>query len=377
MNKILIVGPVFPYKGGISHYTGLLHKSLSSKYKVRTLSYSLQYPKFLFKEEQKDFRNDAFKINNVKFNINTINPLNWISCANLINKMMPDLIIIQWWHPYFAPCYWSILKLLKKNIKVIFLCHNVIPHERFLFDEFIIKKLLCKADGYIVHSKTEIKNLLSIVKNAKYKLNVLPSFNNFNFSENLTKSDARKRLNLKNDTKVLLFFGFIRKYKGLHNLINSMPAILKKLDNVKLLIVGEFRDDKSEYLELIKRNKLKDNIIIVDDYIQDKEIENYFVASDVVVLPYETATQSGIVQIAYSFKKPVIATNTGGLPEVVINNKTGYIVEPSNKKELSDAVISYFKEDKENEFILNIEKESHRYSWDCLVESIEELYSNL
>ena len=256
--KVVLVGPVYPFKGGISHYTGLMYRALSKKYDVDMISYKMQYPKILFKKEQRDYSNDMFKIEDTDFYINTANPVNWIATASHIRKKKPDLVILQWWHPYFAPCYWSIGSLLGK-CKVLFICHNVFPHERFPLDRFLTKMVMAKGDYYIVHSKQDEEDLKTIRKNAKYKRTVLPTFNAFKI-QNLDKTEGRRQLGIAEEEKVLLFFGFVRGYKGLKHLIRAMQRIVNNVEQAKLLIVGDFAGDKEEYLKLIEEYGVKDYI---------------------------------------------------------------------------------------------------------------------
>lgn len=369
--KVVLIGPVYPYKGGIAHYTGLMCKALSKKYDVHMMSYSMQYPRLLFKKEQKDFGNDTFKIENTDFAINTANPFNWIKVAKKIKKVAPELVIIQWWHPYFAPCYWSICKMLG-NIKIMFLCHNVFPHERFPMDRFLVKRVLRQGDYYIVQSSQDEEDLKSICKEPIYRKTVHPTYNAFKI-QNLSKEEGRQQLQIGVEEKVLLFFGFVREYKGLKHLLRAMPEIVKSTDNVKLLVVGDFAGDKEDYLNIIKELEIDKYIEIHDGYIPDKEVEKFFAASDLVVLPYESATQSGIVQIAYGFEKPVVATNVGGLPEVVLDGKTGYIVEAKDSTQLAAKIVEFFTKQKQEQFIEGIQSEAYKYSWDRMTSIIREM----
>lgn len=369
--RIVMIGPVYPFKGGISHYTGAMAKNLTKDFEVFTVSYKMQYPKILFKSEQRDFDNDTFKVHDTKYLVNTANPFNWINSARKIKKLKPDYIIMQWWHPYFSPCYTG-LSMLTRKIPKIFVCHNVFPHERFPLDRFLTRTVLKKGKAYITHSAMDAEDLKEIVAVPNYETTVLPVHNSFKM-KNLTKPQARLAANVAEDKKILLFFGFVRDYKGLRHIINAMPEIVKYDSNIRLMIVGEFRSDKEHYLEQIKNLGIGDNIDIVDGYIPDSGIEKYFAASDLIVLPYESATQSGIVQIAYGFEKPVIATNVGGLPEVIADGKTGYIVEPKNPKALAEAVIRFFDENKSEEFTENVRKEAYRYSWDRMNEVVVRL----
>ena len=366
--KIILIGPVYPYKGGISHYTGMMYRELAREHEVTMLSYKMQYPKFLFHKEQKDYENDSFKVENTEYMLHTANPFNIIKTAKYIKKCKPDMVVIQWWHPYFAPCY-RLLQMFMGKQNVVFVCHNVFPHERFPMDKLLTRMVLSKGKHFIVHAKEEGKELLEIKKDADYLVTPHPTYNMFKF-ENMTKEQARERLEIKKEQKVLLFFGFVREYKGLKHLLFAMPEIIEKLGNVQLWVVGDFDGDKERYEEWITECKIEEYVKIVDGYTPDKEVEKYFAASDLVVLPYESATQSGIVQIAFGFSKPVIATEVGGLPDVVEDGKTGYVVEPCNPKAIAEGVVRFFEEEKEEAFKENIEKEAGRFSWERMGEVV-------
>ncbi len=264
----------------------------------------------------------------------------------------------------------------KQNLT--FVCHNVFPHERFPLDKILTKMTLKNGKHFIVHAKEEEAELKQIMPNPNCQVTPHPSYNAFCFA-NMTKMQARTHLSLPQDEKVLLFFGFVRPYKGLKHLINAMPDIKERLGNVTLLIVGEFgnAEDKEGYVSQIKMlaasgSGLEASIIIYDGYTPDREVEKYFAASDMVVLPYESATQSGIVQIAYGFGKPVTVTEVGGLPDVVSHNRTGYVVPPQNKQALAEAIVRYFTEGKEEEFAKNIAAEAYRFSWERMGEVVEQ-----
>lgn len=372
LKKIVLVGPVYPYKGGISHYTGLMYRALRSRYDVSMVSYKMQYPKFLFKKEQKDYSNDTFKIDGTNYWIHTANPLNLVGTAWKIRREKPDLVIFQWWHPYFAPCYWILCRLLGR-CRILFVCHNVFPHERFPMDRFLTKLVLRQGDYFITQSKMDAEDLLSIEKDARYVQAVHPTYNAFKF-EDMSREQARGLLGIGADERVVLFFGFVREYKGLRHLLRAMPLLRGFGMGVRLLVVGDFGDDRQEYMDLIDELGIGDMLEIHGGYIPDKEVEKYFAASDLVALPYESATQSGIVQIAYGFEKPVVVTDVGGLPDVVTDGETGYVVEPRNPDALAEAVRRYFEEGKEEEFRRNIEHEAYKYSWDRMTEHVERLY---
>ena len=371
MKKIVLVGPVYPFKGGISHYTGLLYRALEKRYDTTMVSYKMQYPKLLFKKEQRDYSNDRFKIEGTKYWLHTANPFNIVATAHKINHLKPDMVVIQWWHPYFAPCY-VILSRLIRHAKVVFVCHNVFPHERFPMDRFLTKMTLKGGDGFILHSQSDAQELRSIQKDAHCQVNVHPTYNAFKIAD-MSKAEARQKLGCKDDEKILLFFGFVRAYKGLKYLLEAMPSVLQHTENLRLLVVGEFDKDRDEYMRQIEELNIGHAVQCYEGYIPDAEVEPFFAACDVVVLPYVSATQSGIAQIAYGFEKPVIATNVGGLSEVVLDGKTGYIADPCDPQDLADKIIRFFEQKDDELFRENIDAEKEKYSWDRLCDAIERL----
>ncbi|MBQ9550372.1 MAG: glycosyltransferase [Lachnospiraceae bacterium] len=354
--RIAVIGPVYPYKSGIAHYTGLLVRSLKEMAEVRTISYKMQYPKLLFKQEQRDYSNDRFKIDDALFLINTANPFNIIKTAFTVNRYDPDLVIIQWWHPYFAPCYRILTTFLKKP--VLFICHNVFPHERFVMDRFLTKLTLSKGDFFILHSEKEVRDLLTILPDAKYRVNMHPTYAAFRTGEIREKSSPEKRL---------LFFGLVRPYKGLGYLLEA----LKELPDVYITIAGDFGGSRKDYGELLSDQAIRDRIEVVDRYIPDKDIQGYFENCDAVVLPYVDATQSGVAQMAFGFEKPVIATRVGGLPEVVTDGVTGILTEPGDAGALRNGIERFFKLKEGNtDFRKNILADSERFTWEHLCSTI-------
>ena len=370
--RIALIGPVYPYKGGISHYTGLLYKTLVKQgHQVYLHSFKFQYPSFLYHKEQKDERNPQFKIENTNYSIHTMNPFNWLSAARKIRKDKPELVVFQWWHPYFVPCFWSLCKLLGKR-KLLFVCHNVFPHERFPMDRFLTKLMLRQGDYFITQSHMDAEDLLSVKPDASYVVTPHPTYNAFRL-KNLSIQEARGILQIQDSVKVLLFFGFVREYKGLKYLLQAMPEISEKVPDIQLWVVGDFGSDKDEYMELIRKLAIGEQIKVVEGYIADAEVEKYFAACDLVVLPYISATQSGIVQIAYGFEKPVLVTDVGGLPDVVTNRKTGYVVESRSPHAIAEAVKDYFEQNRYEEFAANIIREEKRFSWDTFADKMMDL----
>ncbi len=373
--RIAVVGPVFPYKGGIAHHTGLLARELAKTHEVKVFSFSLQYPRILYPGvEQKDYENDSFNVEGTRYLINTVNPITWIRAALAISRFGPALVIFPWWNPFFGPAFSTIACLVKlfSRAKVLFLIHNVIPHERLPFDRLITACTLKRGDSHIVQSSESEIRLLRILRNPVYRKAPHPTYGAFKQDE-ISREDARTRLSLPQDAEIILFFGFVREYKGLMHLIEALPAIHTRLPAARLLVAGDFFDDKQKYLRRMEELDVSPMVIIRDGYIPDRDVGLYFAASDLVVLPYESATQSGIVQIAFGFGIPVVVTSVGGLTDVVEDNRTGYIVPPRNAEALSEAVVRFFKQSRGAEFSAAIEGDRERFSWKRMAETIEEL----
>lgn len=367
--KIILIGPVYPYKGGISHYTGLMCKELTKRHDVEMISYKMQYPKFLFHKEQRDYSNDSFKIEDAEYLLNTANPFNIVRTAHHIRRKKPDMVVIQWWHPYFAPCYFLLTRFMGRQ-NVVFVCHNVFPHERFPMDKVLTRLALKGGSHFIVHAAKEAKELTKIQPHPDYVVTPHPTYNAFRF-EGMSREQAREKLSIGQEEHILLFFGYVREYKGLKYLLRAMPQICREDEKVRLWIVGEFGSDKEDYLQLIRELAIENRVQLRDSYTPDREVEQYFAAADLVVLPYTSATQSGIVQIAYGFTRPVVVTDVGGLPDVVEDGETGYIVEPENPQAIADAVVRFFREGQAQRMQENIGKEAYRFSWERMAEVLE------
>ena len=370
--KIAMIGPVHPYKGGIAHYTDLLCRALREDgNEVQLYTFKFQYPKLLYKKPQKDMKSSGFGTNDADFCIHTLNPFNWIRVAGRIKKQKPELIILQWWHPYFAPCFWSICKLLRRE-KILFVCHNVFPHERFPLDRLLTKWTLGCGRYFITQSKMDARDLLSVKHDAVYRVTPHPTYGMF-CKQGMSMQKAREQLQIDQGQRALLFFGFVRKYKGLQYLLEAMKLLKERDFKVQLWVVGDFGEDKDEYVEQIRRFEIGDQVQMVEGYVPDDEVEKYFAASDLVVLPYLSATQSGIVQIAFGFEKPVLVTEVGGLPDVVTNGKTGYVVEPRSAEMIAEAIMDYYINNRREAFVSQIEKEKDRFSWKTFVDTMMEM----
>jgi len=369
--NVIIVGPVYPLRGAMAQLNIILGWYLSKKHNVQIVSLTRQYPSLLFPgKTQIDPGEPLFDVPTVPM-IDTINPLSWFRAARYIANQKPDVVIFRYWMPFFAPCFGTIARLVKRkiNTQVIFICDNIIPHEKRPGDIALTKYAFRSVDSFVVLSKTVEDDLHRFVPRAKYVLSHLPLFDVF--GELQTKKESKIKLGISEDN-VMLFFGYVRAYKGLDVLLDAMPLILKKMPAM-LLIAGEFYENEEKYRNKIRQLGLEKNIRLYSDYIPNEEISVYFSAADVVVLPYVSATQSAIVPVAYHFDKPVIVTDVGGLSEVVNDGRTGFVVPPQDPRAFADAVLKYYQNKCEKEFIANIREEKKKFGWDAFIEQLESL----
>jgi glycosyltransferase involved in cell wall biosynthesis len=331
-----------------------------------------QYPSLLFPgKTQIDESDVAIKVDGAELVIDSINPFSWRKAALSIADWHPDLVVIQWWHPFFSPAFGSIARLARRTVPVLFLCHNVIPHEKQGPVAALSRAALKWGDLFVVHSEEDMRNLRAILPESKVKTARHPTYEVFRYSE-ISREEARNALGIAQDTRLLLFFGLVRAYKGLKYLIEAMPKIREQV-GAELLVAGEFYEGRTVYDALIQELGISQAVRVEDRYVPNEQVGLYFVASDVVVLPYVTATQSGIVQIAYGFERPVITTNVGGLPEVVRDGETGLLVPPADPDALADAVIKYFNDDLGETLTRGVREHKEEFSWERMVETIEDL----
>ncbi len=364
------MGLTYPYRGGISHYTTLLARGMASHHEVRVFSYRRQYPSFLFPGSTQYDRSQRRLEVPATHLLDSVGPLSWLRTARAIESFRPDLTIIQWWQPFFGLAVGRVCTMLRRWCRcgVLFLCHNVVPHERSVIDRWLSRHALSKGDMFVVHSREDLANLLGLVPHAAAVVHPHPTYQVF---RTLSKGFAGEE-RAPGDRRIL-FFGYVREYKGLRYLLRAMPEIRRELD-VKLLVVGEFYEDVASYRRLISELGISHAVELVDRYVANEEVGRYFSAADLVVLPYVTATQSGIIQIAYSFGVPVVTTSVGGLPEVVEDGKTGYLVPPSDSWAIARAVLTYYRQREQWDFPSAIARYVRRFSWEAMVATIEQLY---
>ena len=373
--KIIILGPGHPLRGGIANFNEALCRELNNQGHNTTIySFCFQYPSILFPGKTQYDSNSGPQDIEIEQIIHSVNPLNWIKVSNKIKKETPDLVIIRYWLPFMGPCLGSIARLIRKHTKVIAITDNVIPHEKRPGDKWFTSYFAKSCHGFIAMSKSVLNDLSQFTENSNKLFLPHPIYNIF--GDSVDKASARNNLQLNKEGKYLLFFGFIRRYKGLDLLLEAMAAKEVREIGVKLIVAGEYYGDEAYYEKIIKKLDIDNQLILNTNYISSDDVKHYFCAADMVVQPYRSATQSGITQIAYHFERPMLVTNTGGLPEIVTDGKVGYVVDV-NSIDISNAIIDFYKNNKEDEFSQNTKHEKKRFQWSSFVDGLMKLVSSL
>lgn len=371
--KIAFLSTFFPFRGGIAQFNALLYRAFERENEVKAFTFKRQYPEFLFPGETqfvtKDDKVDEIPAERV---LDSINPLTYITSAKKVKQFTPDILITKYWMTFFGPSLGYVCKKLNRNTKRISILDNVIPHEKRFFDGFCNRYFLGNNDGFIVMSDAVLKDLLSIKPDAKYLRVNHPVYDHF--PTQVDREFAQEQLGLDSTKKTLLFFGFIRDYKGLDLLIQAMNDLD---DSYQLVIAGEVYGSFDKYQELIDQSNSKSRIHIFNKYIGDDEVSIYFSASDVCVLPYKSATQSGITSISNHYNLPIIATNVGGLKETIHHGETGLIVEFPESYLIAATIKDYFDNNYKSKFAQNIEKEKAENSWENFAMKIIEFSKKL
>lgn len=360
IERVCLVGPVHPYRGGIAHHSSMLAREFGRGCAVQVINFKRLYPSFLFPgKTQLDESGEPLAAKSARI-IDTMNPLSFVAAARAIRRYEPQLIVFQWWHPFFAVAYASILFMIRRMpCPVIFLCHNVLPHESSPVDRMLFRIAFQRVQRFLVHSQEDRRNLSAMKPDALVTVHPLPLFDAFPRGR-YSRGEARKVLGLSG--RVILFFGLVRAYKGLGTLLEAFALFRQSVD-ARLLIVGEFYERKEKYTDSIRELGIAGDVTVVDSYVPNEEVEKYFEACDVVVLPYRSATQSAIVQMAFGFDKPVIVTAVGGLPDVVEDGVTGFVVPPDDAAALSRAMVRFYEEGRGEPMGRAVAKGKDRFSW--------------
>jgi glycosyltransferase involved in cell wall biosynthesis len=396
--KVIIIGPAHPLRGGLASFDERLARQfIQQGFDTEIYTFSLQYPGFLFPGTTQFSSEPAPTDVNIKVCINSINPFNWMKIGHQLKKLKPDIIVVRYWLPFMGPCLGTILRLAKKNkhTKVVCIADNVIPHEKRFGDKPFTKYFIKPIDAFVTMSEKVLGDLKLFTQKPAQQI-VHPLYDNF--GDAVPKIEARKHLGLNPTSNIILFFGFIRKYKGLDILLDAMKEIERlkietlkieneksKIENVgnlqpstlniKLLVAGEFYEDRKQYDEQIAQLGIAHSLILRTDFIPDSEVRYYLSAADFVIQPYRNATQSGVTPLAYHFNKPMLVTNVGGLPSLVLDYKVGLIAEP-NAQSIAGKILELYGLG-EDHFLPHLREEKKKYSWEILVETILRLSDEL
>jgi glycosyltransferase involved in cell wall biosynthesis len=371
MARVVIMGPAHPLRGGLATFNQrLAQEFINEGHSCEIISFSLQYPSLLFPGKTQFSNDPPPKGIRILSLINSVNPVNWFNTGKFLKKEKPDVIVVRFWIPFMGAALGTILRKVKKNChtKIVCIADNIIPHEARPGDKALTKYFLKACDSFITMSEKVMEDLKQFQPNKPAMLVRHPLYDSF--GEKMSKAEARKHLSLGESDKIILFFGFIRKYKGLDILLKALaePGTDR---NIKLLVAGEFYEDAQPYFDLVKQLQLEDRVIMQNKFIPDAEVSYYLSAADCVVQPYRNATQSGVTPLAYHFEKPMIVTNVGGLPDLVPDNKAGLVCEPDPASVA--AAIRRFYQLGEDYFIPHLRNEKSKYSWSNLTRAVFDL----
>lgn len=366
--RIAYLSTFYPYRGGIAQFNAALYKALEKKHEMKAFTFTRQYPELLFPgktqyAEQGDTDGDV----NALRVLDTINPFTYYKTAKAVMRFKPDMMITKYWMPYFAPSLGTVAGILKKNgVFNVSILDNVIPHEKKFYDNALTSYFIKRNNAFMAMSRKVADDLLTFNPQAKYVLHPHPIFD---FGEKIDKSAAIQKLGLSPADSYLLFFGFIRRYKGLDLLLEAMSDERIKRKNVKVIVAGEYYEDAAYYNDKIKEYGIGEKVILRTDYIPSDMVKYYFSAADMIVQPYRSATQSGVTQIAYHFEKPMLVTDVGGLSEIVPDGKAGYVVQP-DANAIANAIVDFYENSREAQFSANVKEEKKRFQWDSFAEAI-------
>ncbi len=375
VDQLIIIGPAWPLRGNLAAFDEkLANVFMQASINTKLYTFSLQYPGFLFPGTTQYSTDPAPEKLTIDVAINSINPFNWIKVGLKIKREKPDLIIVRYWIPFMAPCLGTILSIVKKNkhTKVIAIVDNMIPHEKRLGDKLLTQYFVRAVDGFLTMSQ-KVQNDVKLFTNKPSCVSPHPIYDHF--GEAIPTADARKFLHLDVNDKVILFFGFVRAYKGLDLLIEAMADPAIKAAGIKLVIAGEFYESPTPYLTQIEQLGLTDTISVYNQYIGEKEVTQYVSAADFIIQPYRNATQSGVTPMAYHFLKPMLVTNVGGLADTVPHDKVGLVVQP-NPRSIAEGIVQLYERGTAH-FMPHLITEKKKYSWEQMRQSFLTLYQQL
>ena len=375
---IVLLGTAYPFRGGLATFNERLARQLQAEgHKVEVITFTLQYPSFLFPGKTQYSSEKAPTDLHISQQVNSCNPLNWIKVGRRIRNSQPDLLITCYWMAFFAPCYSIIERIAKSNGKTrcIALVHNMIPHEPSLLDKLFAPLYVRATDGFVALSDSVVQDINRLDPSHKPKTSYPhPIYDHY--GEQMSKEEACLALHLQPEKQYMLFFGLVRAYKGLDLLLDAFGKVKDQLPNLQLIIAGEFYEDEDKYRIQIESNQLTDRVIIKNEFIADADLRKYFGAADLIVQPYKSATQSGVTQVAFHFEKPMLVTNVGGLGEIVHDHQMGYAVDP-NAQAIAEALTDYYTQNRQADYTAYLIQQKENYSWTKLAESFVTIYNNI
>ena len=369
--KVVIIGPAHPLRGGLASFNERMAKEfMIEDYQTSIYTFSLQYPSFLFPGTTQFSSEPAPSTLDIHVKINSINPLNWIKIGLELKKIQPDLIVVRYWLPFMGPCLGTILRIIKRNkkTKIVCIADNIIPHEKRIGDSIFTKYFIKPIDAFITMSSSVLNDLKQFTSKPAQEI-AHPLYDNF--GNKMDADVAKKHLQIPLNTKIVLFFGFIRKYKGLDTLLEAIYILKQKgyFKNhlIQFLIAGEYYEDAKSYEDLIEKYQIKEQLIMRTEFIADSDVKYFLSCADCVIQPYKSATQSGVTPLAYHFEVPMIVTNVGGLPKLVPDT-IGLIAEP-NAQSIAEKIETFFEQNN-SIYISNIKEEKKKYTWGKLIQTI-------
>ncbi|MDR1861299.1 MAG: glycosyltransferase [Bacteroidales bacterium] len=377
MNSVTIIGTAYPFRGGLAAYNERLAREfIAHGVTVEMETFTLQYPNILFpgKSQYADWPPPTGLT--IRRSLNSVNPVSWLSAGGRMARQQPDVVVVKYWLPFMAPCFGTVIRRIKSNkhSKIICIADNIVPHEPHPGTRLLTHYFLNAVDGIVAMSNSVLRDAAVFRPAALRALCPHPLFDSF--GEKIAREEAVISLGLDPAVSYMLFFGFIRDYKGLDLLLNAISLPQLRNMPVKLLVAGEFYTDPAPYHALIRELKIEDKVIIMDKFIADAEVNRYFCAADIVVQPYKNATQSGVTQIGYHFDKPMLVTDVGGLAEIIPDGKVGYVVQPAAEA-IARALIDFYTGNRQIEFERNVAEEKKRFSWEAMYLTIENMYKQL
>lgn len=372
--KVIILGPAWPYRGGIAAFNERLARQYQAEgHEVEVVTFTLQYPSFLFPGTTQYSTDPAPEGLKITRKLNSINPFSWLCTGRYIRRQRPDLVLSAFWLPFMAPAMGTALRRAKrKGMRRVSILHNLIPHEHRPGDKLFSRYFVGSNDAFITLSRSVLEDLNVFDPKGLKPRTFSPHPLYDHYGATLGRKEALDLIGLRESQRYVLFFGFIREYKGLDLLLDAMADERMVQLGVKLIVAGEFYGDPKPYMEQIKHLDISDRVVLHTEFIPDHEVNRYFCAADLVVQPYKSATQSGVSQIAYHFEKPMVVTHVGGLPEIVPDGKAGFVVEPSGEA-IADAIARYFNENWQQRLTEGVREEKKKYAWEKMTAAIASL----